>query len=241
MSRFALPKSLSGCRASTRFKSSPSSGCSGVRAAKRVSLGLKVTSDIKSRLDEAAQLSGRTQSQEAEIRLTQSFEKASIAAGAMILAYGRTTTALAMILARAMHDAGTHAGFLSTGTTEGAREWMTNPSAFDQVASAVAEVMDKIRPDGEVKPLLTGASETDAKLMHLGKLIASGILEAVKNSERGGEIGEWARPIRELLGEASGQIRVDDRLVVISASAPSAGAPSILAVLSNRHEGGDAP
>jgi predicted transcriptional regulator len=45
---------------------------------KRVSLGLKVTADIKRRLDAAAQASGRTQSQEAEYRieLSYSYERA---------------------------------------------------------------------------------------------------------------------------------------------------------------------
>lgn len=40
---------------------------------KRVSLGLKVTSDIKRRLDAVAQRNGRTQSQEAEARLERTF------------------------------------------------------------------------------------------------------------------------------------------------------------------------
>lgn len=39
----------------------------------RVSLGLKVTPEIKRRLDQAARDSGRTQSQEAELRIEQSF------------------------------------------------------------------------------------------------------------------------------------------------------------------------
>jgi hypothetical protein len=41
---------------------------------KRVSLGLKVTADIKRRLDAAAQTSGRTQSQEAEYRIELSYQ-----------------------------------------------------------------------------------------------------------------------------------------------------------------------
>src|SRR5947207_1637672 len=41
---------------------------------KRVSLGLKVTADIKRRIDSAAQASGRTQSQEAERRIELSYQ-----------------------------------------------------------------------------------------------------------------------------------------------------------------------
>jgi hypothetical protein len=44
---------------------------------KKVSLGLKVTAEIKNRLDAAARASGRTQSQEAERRLEGSFEHES--------------------------------------------------------------------------------------------------------------------------------------------------------------------
>jgi predicted DNA-binding protein len=39
----------------------------------RVSLGLRVTAEIKERLDRAAKESGRSQSQEAELRLERSF------------------------------------------------------------------------------------------------------------------------------------------------------------------------
>lgn len=39
----------------------------------RVSLGLRVTTETKKRLDEAAEKSGRSQSQEAELRIEQSF------------------------------------------------------------------------------------------------------------------------------------------------------------------------
>lgn len=39
----------------------------------RASLGLRVTSDLKSKLDAAAEASGRSQSQEAEFRLERSF------------------------------------------------------------------------------------------------------------------------------------------------------------------------
>lgn len=42
--------------------------------ARRVSLGLRVTPDVKRQLDAAADKNGRSQSQEAEFRLERSFE-----------------------------------------------------------------------------------------------------------------------------------------------------------------------
>jgi len=47
----------------------------------RVSLGLKVTPAIKSSLDDAAKSNGRTQSQEAELRLERSFTEEAALGG----------------------------------------------------------------------------------------------------------------------------------------------------------------
>lgn len=47
---------------------------------KRVSLGLKVTSETKNKLDAAARANGRTQSQEAEYRLQKSFDRNEVLA-----------------------------------------------------------------------------------------------------------------------------------------------------------------
>ena len=54
----------------------------------RMSLGLKVTPQIKIRLDNAARESGRTQSQEAELRLERSFERVDLLTDVLTLAYG---------------------------------------------------------------------------------------------------------------------------------------------------------
>lgn len=46
----------------------------------RASLGLKVTADLKARLEAAAAASGRTQSQEAEWRIDRSFREDEVMA-----------------------------------------------------------------------------------------------------------------------------------------------------------------
>jgi uncharacterized protein (DUF1778 family) len=56
----------------------------------RVSLGLRVTADIKQKLDEAAARSGRSQSQEAELRLERSFEREELLPEVLTLAYGKS-------------------------------------------------------------------------------------------------------------------------------------------------------
>ena len=54
----------------------------------RVSLGLKVTPEIKNKLDEAARLNGRTQSAEAEYRLERSFERQDLLREVWVLTFG---------------------------------------------------------------------------------------------------------------------------------------------------------
>jgi hypothetical protein len=58
------------------------------KADERVSLGLRVTADIKRRLDEAAERSGRSQSQEAEFRLERSFERQTLLREILVLVHG---------------------------------------------------------------------------------------------------------------------------------------------------------
>ena len=59
---------------------------------KRMSLGLKVTPQIKARLDNAARETGRTQSQEAELRLERSFDREDLLTDVLALAYGKEAT-----------------------------------------------------------------------------------------------------------------------------------------------------
>lgn len=53
------------------------------KSGERVSLGLRVTAEIKSKLDDAAEKSGRSQSQEAELRLERSFINEKLHADAL--------------------------------------------------------------------------------------------------------------------------------------------------------------
>ena len=62
----------------------------------RMSLGLKVTAETKARLDKAARETGRTQSQEAELRLQRSFEREDLLPQVLKLAYGDKPAELLM-------------------------------------------------------------------------------------------------------------------------------------------------
>lgn len=64
----------------------------------RVSLGLKVVPEIKNQLDAAAKFNGRTQSQEAEVRLENSFRNERVLDEAIDLHFGRANGDLLLSL-----------------------------------------------------------------------------------------------------------------------------------------------
>ena len=69
----------------------------------RVSLGLKVTPDIKTKLDAATRITGRTQSHEAEVRLESTFVKDDAFGGA-------SARQVAMLMGAAFTLAGSRKG-----------------------------------------------------------------------------------------------------------------------------------
>lgn len=68
----------------------------------KVSLGLKVTREIKNKLDNAARVSGRTQSQEAEGRLERSFERQELLFDVLTAAYGPQAAGLLVVAGEAL-------------------------------------------------------------------------------------------------------------------------------------------
>jgi hypothetical protein len=73
-------------------------------AGRRFSLGLKVTAATKTRLDNAARASGRTQSQEAEVRIERSFDRQDLLPEVLSLAYGKRAASLLMRLGPLISD-----------------------------------------------------------------------------------------------------------------------------------------
>jgi hypothetical protein len=202
---------------------------------KRVSLGLKVTSDIKHRLDAVAKLSGRTQSQEAEARLERTFQDEQLLPQLLEIAYGREVAGLLLALGSVMRDAGQHAGVRSLNTFSGAAEWFANPIAYGEARAAAATVLDALRPFGD----LPGAPEVNADAAAgLGKQIADGMLEALSNPAREGIAGDRAAPIRKLLGASVARIPDQSGTTVADAMAqPSASVPSVIARLGLSRKG----
>lgn len=128
----------------------------------RVSLGLKVTADIKTRIDEAAQSSGRTQSQEAEYRLQRSFRDDALFSSDELHRW-------AILLAGEFHKAGAAAAG-HAGVDASDRAWMKDPACMLSATHSIMSylVRDLVRNPGlkleEIFDLLTELRDHDLRL-----------------------------------------------------------------------------
>jgi hypothetical protein len=112
------------------------------KAGERVSLGLRVTADIKKKLDKAAERASRSQSQEAERRLERSFAEEDRLGGPQLVE-------LLEAMASAMKITGQTAALAESDNVMNQGQWLRLPYAFDQAAQAAAAVLEQHRPPGE--------------------------------------------------------------------------------------------
>ncbi len=133
---------------------------------KRVSLGLKVTADIKRRIDGAAREKGRTQSQEAEFRLQQSFSEEDALLGPEL-----RNVQLTMI-----------AAFFSAGSQaaagKGHPEWKPSDWLKDEdcYIAAMFEVLTSL--------LLRAPNANPDKILLMANEIRARVVQSLANQER---------------------------------------------------------
>jgi hypothetical protein len=118
------------------------------------------------RLTHAAALNDRSISEEIESRLSRSFEHEQAFYGLM------------GVIAAAVQDAGFTAGYLTTSSLEGAKDWLRSPWAYDQAVSAASRVFDAFRPKGDPSP-----PDGQEHMLNLGRDFASGILNEIARGE----------------------------------------------------------
>jgi len=109
------------------------------RPGERVALGLKVTAEIKQRLDEAARKSGRTQSQQAELMIERAFFEESALGGPEV-------RQLVDLMASAFAFAGQRGA-------SGNSNWVTDPPAYIAGIVGVLDALLLGLPNGEDKAL----------------------------------------------------------------------------------------
>lgn len=133
-----------GSRFGGRPKREPSPG-------ERVHLGFRVTTDLKRRMELAAQRNGRSISQEAEFRVEHSFDRDDLLPEVLTLKYGRQLAGVVMLLGLAMKLAGETNAFIKTGDSNKAKQWMDDPFAFDEAVKAVNLILEKLGPKASVE------------------------------------------------------------------------------------------
>jgi hypothetical protein len=177
----------------------------------KTTLSLRVTPELKRRIDDAAKASGRNLSQEAEARLDHSFRDEQQIEQALGLAYGRQLAGLILVLARAMSDAirnSNLAQVLSASATSS--HWPRSPWEFDQAKIAVDTILEAFRPPGEVvapaKLRLTGIGAESGRAIgdfveSPGEVAAHTLLHAIIRGGITAELEEWAVQRRAQLGD----------------------------------------
>ena len=154
----------------------------------RVSLGLRVTAAMKAALDRAALENGRSQSQEAEFRIEQTFAAEKSLIEALNFNYGPELAFMLQAMGEAMKAAGGTAGFHVADKPEDARRWWDHPYSFAQAMQAAHAVLDAMKPAGDPKPPrptplqtigdpLPPGFDPDAIYANIGNAAASSILE----------------------------------------------------------------
>jgi hypothetical protein len=123
------------------------------RAGERVALSLRMTPDLKRRLDESAEAGGRSQSQEAEVRLEKSFERESLLPEVLSLAYGPQLAGILMLLGAGMEDVAQRyvdRYRRSSKSFEGLpwdAHWTEVAEAFEVALIAAETLLTALRPD----------------------------------------------------------------------------------------------
>ena len=176
-----------------------------VESGVKVTLSLRMPSDLKRRLEAAGSSSGRNLSEESERRLDGSFRAEDMLKQALDLALDRPGTGLLMTLIRVLRDAARGAAVIHGGD-----DWLSSPYAFDQVAKAVVAMLEGFRPAGDVAP---PPGPNREKLRGWGDYAARQSLAAIVGRtenyqpQAGDFVNElddpsvqWVRPVRERLG-----------------------------------------
>ena len=186
-------------------------------SAKRVPLSLRVTPQLKSKLDAAAVDTGRSQTQEIEFRLEQSFDRTELIFDSMKLAYGAELAGLLMLIGRAMSGAGRTAGLKANTFQFTGEEWLADPFAYDQASNAAVAVLKGLRPPKRVTA--TGGDAKFAETMSVlvrtsnsnswGEAFGKNVLGVLRGEESVVAPTGWIERVKELLGTVGQRVSKD--------------------------------
>jgi hypothetical protein len=108
----------------------------------KVHLGIRVTPEMKARLEEIAATTGRSQSQEAELRLARSFERQDLLPEVLTLAYGRQLAGILIELGVVMQSAAHVLGYDPMER----EDWALNVEALGAAQEAAKTLLRLFKP-----------------------------------------------------------------------------------------------
>lgn len=166
------------------------------KAGEKVSVNLRIPSELKRRLTEASELSERNLSQEVEYRLTRSFDRADILSEAISLAYGPKVGGLLMLLGQTALVVGRGAG--SQHSVDLSQDFFDDPQVYEEMRWAMETVLAATAPNASDELPQDVAVAWRAKTALLIDLMAAALGYDGNLNEEG---AAWKRRIMALLGE----------------------------------------
>lgn len=119
-----------------------------VKDGDRVPLSLRVSPEVKKRLDNAAEYTGRSQSQEAEYRLMRSFEHQLFLTEALALRHGPKGAAVMLVLSDALRILERLVAHLTLkeGGNWPIENWLDDPRCYEAAVAALTCVLKDLHP-----------------------------------------------------------------------------------------------
>lgn len=177
----------------------------------RIQLGVRVTNEIKARLDGAAKDSGRSLSQEAEFRIERSFERENLLYETFEIAYGRQLAGLLMAAAGAMQYAmtvygmATHIPGQSTGPVRPQSEGLLrDPAVYQAASDALQTILKEFAPAEPTSiPQHVADRLAAAGWTNVGEQAAKEILFSLRNPYASAD-DSWTTRVRTMLAGLAG-------------------------------------
>jgi hypothetical protein len=165
---------------------------------KKATLGILASANLKRRLQEAAEVNGRSLSAEAEFRLERSFQEQDLLDQVLTLAFRPQTAGLLRVLAQTIGETVIMASRPSAAVRP--EDWLSDPAVFASVKAAVARVFDRLRPAGDGVqvsrpgphgPFLVGPGVADSVLLDV---VGGSADSAADHARQGARIEEKLGP-----------------------------------------------
>ena len=181
---------------------------------KRIPLSMRITPETRDRLVAEAADNGRSITQEAELRLQQSFRDDRSLDQALDFKFGGDMMAALLLIEGAFRQAEVECAWAKDLAGQpGGANWATDPYVFDQTLRAMGRALETLRPPGDsAGPQKDEAGDDLSSLSaSAGVRAASTMLDAIIDPPNS-RFGRWAAPIAERLGpELVERIRAAER------------------------------